>query len=182
MATALRKGLTALIFAKSLRLSVSSLAQMTPGKLINICSGDMALFESNIGYLPLIVRGPINLIVIIGLLYYTIGVQFLYVLAISTSLAILQFPINNLILKMRLRIAEASDKRLSLVQTLVFGIQTIKSYAWEEPLVGRIKQARDEEISRFRHFFNLAGFCQGFMIYSEVLLALSLLLSQAGSN
>ena len=75
----------------------------------------MTLFESTIAYLPLILRGPINLIAIIVLFYYTIGIQFLYILAISILLAIIQFPINNLILKMRLQIAEASDKRLSLV-------------------------------------------------------------------
>ena len=64
----------------------------------------------------------------------------------------------------------------------MLGIQTIKSYAWEAPLVDRVESARSEEILRFRKFFFLTGFWQGFMIYSEVLLALPLLINLVASN
>ena len=46
MTLALRKGLTGLIFAKSMRLSMQALGQASPGKLINLCSGDLAFIES----------------------------------------------------------------------------------------------------------------------------------------
>ena len=38
VATPMRKALTGLLYAKALRLSVASLSQITPGKLINIFS------------------------------------------------------------------------------------------------------------------------------------------------
>ena len=42
----LRKGLTGLLYDKSLRLSMASIVEATPGKLINLCSADLAFIES----------------------------------------------------------------------------------------------------------------------------------------
>ena len=40
---ALRKALTAMLFAKSIKLSLASLSLASTGKLVNLASGDMAL-------------------------------------------------------------------------------------------------------------------------------------------
>ena len=175
-AIALRKGLTGLLFAKSLRLSMAALAEATPGRLINICSGDMALIESNIGQLPPVLGGPASALLVLCLLFHTVGVAAFYSLAVASFLLLLQFPVSAFILQLRLRISAASDTRLSLIQTLILGMQTVKSYGWEAALVARSKAARSEEISRLRRFFSVNGFFQGFMLYSEALLALPILL------
>ena len=177
VATAMRKTLTGLLYAKALRLSVTSLSEITPGKLINICSGDMALIESSIGHLPHVLAGPLCFLFIAGILGRLLGLSALYALLLAIALVLIQLPLNALILNLRLRIASASDTRISLLQTLVLGIQTVKSYAWERPLASRVGAARALEMARYRQYFFVSGFFQGFMLYSEPLLSLPLLVA-----
>ena len=49
---AIRKGLTGLLFAKSLKMSLAAVNKATPSKLINLSSGDMALIETSMLWLP----------------------------------------------------------------------------------------------------------------------------------
>ena len=65
----MRKSLTALLFEKLLRLPVSGVASATPGKLISLASGDMALVEQGAWQLPYIVVAPLSSIFLIVLLY-----------------------------------------------------------------------------------------------------------------
>ena len=83
---ALRKALTGLLFAKSLHLSSSSVLEASSGKLINICSGDMAIIESNGLALTGVLSGVISTLAIIALLYQAIGMAAFYSLGISLSL------------------------------------------------------------------------------------------------
>ena len=139
---ALRKGLSGLLFAKSLRLSTASVMEASSAKLMNICSGDMALIETYVGELSTILVGPLCILLVMGLLYQTSGATAFYGLAIALLFLAVQIPISALVLRLRLRIAQASDSRLSIVQTIVKGILTIKSSAWEAPLLSRVKGAR----------------------------------------
>ena len=89
---ALRKGLTGLLFSKVLRLSISSVAEATTGKLINLCSGDMALIESYIVLIPHIVTGPLCILFAFALLYLIVGsvaTFFILILAVFSSLSML---------------------------------------------------------------------------------------------
>ena len=79
---------------------------------------------------------------ILGLLYLTVGTTAFIAFGAAFVLFLFQFPINALLLKLRLRIAAASDTRLSLLQTLILGIQTVKSLGWEDVLITRAKKAR----------------------------------------
>ena len=138
----LRKGLTGLIYDKALRLSMGGVAEASPGKLINICSGDMTIIVTNMLTLPFIFSGPIVAIIVIYLLYQSIGITALYCLLLTFALFCLQLPLSAFVLRLRLRISSTSDARLGLLQTLIRGIQTVKAYAWELPLIKRARAAR----------------------------------------
>ena len=173
---ALRKGLTGLLFSKALRLSMSSVAEATTGKLINLCSGDMALIESYAVLLPAAVTGPCSILLAFTLLYLTVGAgPTIFILLLAMILFFIQFPVNTLILRLRLRINSASDDRLSLLHTLVKGILTVKGYGWEQPLIARARAARKEEVSRLRRFHQLSGCFQGLLLYFDPALALPIL-------
>ena len=161
---ALRKGLTGLFFSKTLRLSMSSVAEASTGKLINLCSGDMALIESYVMHLPQLVTGPSCTLLAFFLLYLTVGsVPTFFTLLLALILFCIQFPVNALILRFRLRISQASDGRLSLLHTLVKGILTVKGYGWEQPLTAQATARRQEEMRRLRRFHQLSGCFQGLL-------------------
>ena len=45
---------------------------------------------------------------------------------------------SSKVLQSRLTIGVATDRRLRLINSLILGIQTIKSYVWEEPIIQSI--------------------------------------------
>ena len=46
--------------------------------------------------------------------------------------------ISALVVGVRLRIGAATDRRIGLVNKLILGVQTIKNYVWERPIVDHI--------------------------------------------
>ena len=55
-------------------------------------------------------------------------------MAIWLVIFFMQFPLSSVVVKARLSIGEATDRRLNLLNKLILGIQTIKSYVWEGPI------------------------------------------------
>ena len=102
----------------------------------------MALIETYVGELSTILVGPICILLVLCLLYQTVRATAFYGLAIALLFLAFQLPVSALVLRLRMRIAQASDSRLSLVQTIIRGILAIKSSAWEAPLLSRVKEAR----------------------------------------
>ena len=58
----LRKTLTSFLYEKLMRLPISGVAAATPGKLITLASGDMAIIELGAWSLPYIVAAPLSAI------------------------------------------------------------------------------------------------------------------------
>lgn len=52
-------------------------------------------------------------------------------------------------IRVRLSIGSATDRRIGLVNKLILGIQTIKNYVWEEPIIEQVDKARRVECRRF---------------------------------
>ena len=177
LAIVVRKGLTALLYRKALRLPLSAVARASPGKLINMCSGDMALVDYNFVWIAYVLAGPLATLQIMALLYRIVGVAVFYALAMSVLLYLLTLPVNSLVLRFQRSISEASDQRIGLIHNLIRGIQTVKSYGWEGPLVRRAKTARRTELARLRRYFFVSGFFDGLLAYCDPLLALPLLLA-----
>ena len=72
-AVVVRKAMTGILYQKLMRLSQSSVAKASPGKLINLASGDMAVIERGFQNLPYIVTAPISTIVTVVLLYFIVS-------------------------------------------------------------------------------------------------------------
>ena len=82
-------------------------------------------------------------------------------MVILLLLFIAQFPLSSLIVRARLAIGQATDRRLNLVNKLIVGIQTIKNYVWEEPIIHRIQSSRRVECRRLLKLFFWKGFSDG---------------------
>ena len=70
---------------------------------------------------------------------------------------------SALIIQARLKIGRATDKRVGLVNKLILGIQTVKNYVWEQPIVKLIEKARKIECRRYLKLYCLKGLSDGFI-------------------
>lgn len=88
----------------------------------------------------------------------------------------LQFPINKYLVKIRLSIAGASDTRLNVINKLILGMRTIKTYAWEDPIIKNAQDARRVECRRiFKQYF-VKGLSDGIFRNSVILLWMPVIL------
>ncbi len=67
--------LTALLFHKVLRLPISEINSASPGKLINLASGDMATLEVKARYLPFLIATPLYSIFLLLCLYLVVSLS-----------------------------------------------------------------------------------------------------------
>ena len=95
---------------------------------------------------------------------------------------ILQFPINKYLVTIRLSIAEATDRRLNVINKLILGMRTIKSYAWEEPIIKSAKEARQVECRRFLKQYCVKGTSDGIFRNAAILLWMSVILFKVFSG
>ena len=100
----------------------------------------------------------------------------MYCVAIMVAAFILQAVQSSLLVRIRLQIGVATDRRIGLVTKLIQGIQTIKNYVWEEPIVKHIKQARRVECRRYLNLYCLKGFSEGFFRNSNIFLTFPIVL------
>lgn len=77
---------------------------------------------------------------------------------------------------MRLKISEETDRRLNIVNTLILGIQTIKSQVWEEKLVEKVKGAWKKEYRQYQAMWCVKGFGGGFFFISRLLFSIPIIL------
>lgn len=123
------------------------------GKVINLMSTDLNVFDKSFSTLHSLWKGPIELVIFgyfihreIGI-YGWIGVGFIVCfvpiqskwnkIKRSSSLCIasrLSFAVwmGKLMADCRLKLAKQSDHRIKLMNEIIHGIQVIKMYVWEE--------------------------------------------------
>ncbi len=178
----MRKALTGFLFKKLLRLSQASVAKASAGKLVNIGSGDMAVIERGIMRLPFVIVSPVVSIVTFFLIYVIVGTSVLYSLIVIVLTYFLQLPINLFLVKTRLLIAKASDSRLNVINKLILGIRTIKTYSWEDPIITSAKRSRRVECRRFLSQFAMKGATDGLYRNIRVLLWLPVILAKVWSG
>ena len=87
-----------------------------------------------------------------------------------------QFPLNRYLVKIRLLIAQASDARLNVINKLIMGIRTIKTYAWEKPMIESAKKARQLECRKMLRQWGIKGINDGISRNAVVLLWLPVIL------
>ena len=79
-------------------------------------------------------------------------------------------------MRARLAIGAATDRRLNLINKLILGIQTIKCYVWEQPIISHIRKHRRIECYRFLKLYFWRGFSQGLTRNTNTLFALPIIL------
>lgn len=145
------------MYDKVANLSTKSLTETNSGKLITIISGDIFMVERAICILPIVPAAPIVTFLCLFFISYSTNVGYAaIILAIWIGCIVGQLICNRFTQKFKSLDALYSDQRMKLINDLVGGIRTIKSYAWENHYLKKIKEIRAlQTVNIFK--FNLVG-------------------------
>ena len=128
---------------QTLLLSKDSLLRLSSGRVIDLISNDVQRLEGDT-FLFLFdgARSIIELFIVTFLLVYFIRWQAVMgiILLCMTLPCYLGFAHAGAVL--RLRTAEVSDRRITLINQVVTGIRAIKTNAWEDEYRKKIKNTR----------------------------------------
>ncbi|GFT55310.1 hypothetical protein NPIL_228742 [Nephila pilipes] len=153
----LRIACCTLVYRKSLKLSQSALSRTTVGQMVNLLSNDVNRFDQSVVYLPYLIAGPIQTIIIIAVLWMHIG----YASLAGVSVLLLYIPFQGLMgrlfSKLRLKTAALTDERIRLMNEIIGGMRVIKMYGWEFPFANLVDSIRRKEVSKIRRTSILRG-------------------------
>ncbi|CAF0837577.1 unnamed protein product [Brachionus calyciflorus] len=150
----LRIACSGLIYKKVLRLSLKTLDSKSAGDIINLLSTDATRIEYGIYYLPYLITGPIQMVIVIVIIYMEVGLTFLAGLILLSLIVPAKALIARLYNKNRAKNCKKSDERVSVLTEILNSIKIIKMYCWEIPFTKRVQDLRNEEL-RFQRFLNL---------------------------
>ncbi|KAJ3656111.1 hypothetical protein Zmor_015210 [Zophobas morio] len=139
-----------LIYRKSLRLSKGALLDTTVGQMVNLLSNDVNRFDMCVTHMHYLWVTPILTIIVMYLMYTTLGSSALIGIAILLSFIPLQMYLAKRTSVYRLRTALKTDERVRLMNEIICGIQVIKMYTWEKPFAKLVDVARKLEIHQIK--------------------------------
>ncbi|KAI8051429.1 hypothetical protein BDF22DRAFT_690688 [Syncephalis plumigaleata] len=141
----MRSGLIG-ILALSKALALPASAATSTGEVVNLVSNDVQCFETASAMVHFAWAGPVEVIIIMIVLYWRIGWPAL----VGISLLLLLFPLHSLFAKrytyLRQKTTSYRDDRIRTVGDLLAGVELIKLSAWEDPLEKRVNEQRDKEL------------------------------------
>ncbi|KAK9764427.1 hypothetical protein K7432_008067 [Basidiobolus ranarum] len=152
----MRMGLIALMYRKCLSLSVSS--SISTGAIINLISNDVQPFENAACFATWVIVGPIQVIIVIVLLYLEIGVSVFAGLCAFAFLLPLQTYFAKRFSVMRKQTVKYRDDRIRSISDVLSGISLVKLSAWEDPLSERISELREKELKYIGKANNMRAF------------------------
>ena len=139
-----KSALMSLVFNKAMKLSPEERNNRSTGDIINHMSVDITRIESLTSYVQTMVSAPTRLILCLWSLYWLLG-KSTFVGIITMAIMI---PLNTILVK-SLRTyhkqqMKLKDKRTSFVTEILQNIKSIKLYAWEDPMLNKLKFLRDD--------------------------------------
>ncbi|RZC36351.1 multidrug resistance-associated protein, partial [Asbolus verrucosus] len=146
----IRVACCSLIYRKSLRLSKSALVETTVGQMVNLLSNDVNRFDFAVIHLHNLWVAPIETVIVMYLLYTTLGPASITGIGILLLFIPLQFYLGKRTSVYRLRTALKTDQRVRLMNEIITGIQVIKMYTWEKPFAKLVEVARKLEIHHIK--------------------------------
>ncbi|XP_065914062.1 ATP-binding cassette sub-family C member 4-like isoform X2 [Dysidea avara] len=146
-----RIALVSTIYSKVLRLSQSTIGQLSIGHIVNLCSNDVQRFDTNFEFINQVWAVPLFFPVVVYLLWREIGPSCLPALAVVVLQPPLQFLLTRLVAKWRLKSAKVTDKRVKVMNEIISGMRLIKMYAWEWAFHEHVKKIRKKESKIITH-------------------------------
>ncbi|KAI9005087.1 P-loop containing nucleoside triphosphate hydrolase protein [Hyaloraphidium curvatum] len=142
----MRVGFIASVYRKLLHLSLSHTS--STGVIVNLVSNDVQKLEDWAPFAYFLILGPVESLIVGVILIIMIGVgPALAGLAALYAIIPLQAFFANRFSKYRKETVRIRDDRIRSTSDVLFGINVVKLYAWEEPFEARLNEMRDQEIA-----------------------------------
>ncbi|XP_016480233.2 ABC transporter C family member 10-like [Nicotiana tabacum] len=140
-----KSSLTAAIFQKQLQVSNAAKTTHSPGQIMNYVTVD----AHKIGEFPFwfhqIWTTILQLVLVLCLIYYSIGVAASAALVIVILIVLVNSPLAKLQLKYQINLMIAQDKRLKAITEALTHMKVLKLYSWEKHFLNEINKLRSEE-------------------------------------
>ncbi|XP_022919142.2 probable multidrug resistance-associated protein lethal(2)03659 [Onthophagus taurus] len=153
----MRVACCSLIYRKALKMSKVALADTTTGQMINLLSNDVNRFDYAIINVHNLWVGPIQMCLIMYLVYYHVGWTGIIGICFIILFLPLQIYLGKRTSVLRLRVAIKTDERVRLMNEIITGMQVIKMYAWEKPFAMLVALVRRLEIAEIKRTSYIKG-------------------------
>uniref|UniRef100_A0A8C3A6V1 Multidrug resistance-associated protein 4 n=1 Tax=Cyclopterus lumpus TaxID=8103 RepID=A0A8C3A6V1_CYCLU len=139
----IRVAMCHMIYNKALRLSSSAMGKTTTGQIVNLLSNDVNKFDDVTVFLHFLWVGPLQAVVVVGLLWQEIGPS------CFVGMVVLMVLIQRTLSASphRSKTAVLTDDRIRIMNEVLSGMRIIKMYAWEKPFAVMVSKVRRKEIS-----------------------------------
>lgn len=140
-----KSALMYLVYNKAMKLSPSERNNRSTGDIINHMSVDITRIESLASYVQTMVSAPTRLVLCLWSLYWLLGKStFMGIITMA-----IMIPLNTVLVKSLRKFhkqqMELKDTRTSFVSEILQNIKSIKLYAWEDPMLSKLKFLRDDK-------------------------------------
>lgn len=146
-----KSALTAMIYAKSLKLSNEGRAAKSTGDIVNHMAVDQQRLSDLAQFGIQLWSAPFQIILCMASLYQLLGVS----MFAGVGAMILMIPLNGLIAKMmknlQIKQMKNKDQRTRLMTEILNNMKSIKLYAWNTAFMGKLNHVRnDKELNTLR--------------------------------
>lgn len=140
-----KSSLTAIVYQKSLDLSVEAKNEKTTGDIVNLMSVDTQRLQDMCQTLQLIWSGPFQIILCLISLYKLVG----NAMWLGVLILVITVPLNTQVFKIQKKLQKAQmkvkDERTGLISEILNNIKSLKLYAWENPYKEKLTYVRNEK-------------------------------------
>ncbi|CAF0933395.1 unnamed protein product [Rotaria sordida] len=146
----IRIALSSIIYKRLLSLPTRIIMKTTTGQILNLISNDASKFEELIKYIHILWMGPLEALIVFGIIWHEIGIPTLF----GYAVLLLQLPIQWFFSKKfrtyRKNTMQWTDERVKITNEILVGCQIVKMYRWEEALETVVHNTRKKEFQSIR--------------------------------
>lgn len=144
------------------------MGNISAGHIVNLISNDANRLDMGFVFAHYLWILPLQTLLIGYLIWIRMGyAAIIGVVALLLQTIPVQVSLTKWTVRLRKRIGDLTDKRVSKMHELIRGIQVIKMYAWEKSFEKEVKEARRLEIQETRRAAYLRSFYLSSMILPE---------------
>lgn len=146
-----RSALTAMIYAKSLRLSNEGRASKSTGDIVNYMAVDTQRLQDLTQYGQMLWSAPFQIVLCMASLYQLVGLS----MFAGVGAMVLMIPVNGAIAKIMKTLQKQQmknkDSRTRLMTEILNNMKSIKLYAWSQAFMKKLNYVRnDQELKTLR--------------------------------
>lgn len=128
--------------SKIYRLRLKDLLRVPPGHIITLITSDAQRLDQIFQKVGYIIQGLLELVTITALIWRLVGFQAVSGIIFLIFLLAYYIGMWDVCMKLRLRIARWTERRMVIIRHIVSGIKAIKMNTWEWPYKHRVDEIR----------------------------------------